>query len=750
MCGTWNEKRQRLPPQKESLYYPAKVAHVHVKPLHGDGVLSEKQIESEPAQSRTEEKVRITSNGESVGLERRPLLVDEWTQADVLKFLSAAFSSFEQWPRKILPKLVSGLKTRGKSLDGRYFVNLTVKALRAQTRINKDWCRYIIRLRDDLVYSIQLKNEDAINQDDEVCMDARRECARLQETADRIHAHTRDTDQKMSSDLASGADQMELSTPQSSSKLFVPPQGSESGDGTTAMSCRTSATQSMTLSSSTLTKPRRKSKYKLRLQDYPDWMATPFDNPSEFRFATLFTFDPNKEQWIRRDLECYIDSSKFDEGGMRSVYYMYEVDRGQKLSDGQTDCVTIHIAKKFKQKRISHQAYFDEVLTQTVAESYAQQFNRICKKKVSFLPASVMQLQDNKELFNVEPCLLGKYEKFSDNFGYVKRTNFKQPKYQNIPKNIKYYRQTIEAVAQTFSHFTYETSNHLLVVVDIQGVGSYYTDPQIHTYDGSGFGLGNFGAKGLKEFLLSHKCNKICKACKLTDYTRLAANIRANEALPKCQRVPLEHLLAPERFKTGKTPRGLQKTTKKRSRLHTFTYSLLTNVSELRYHLREHPDIAKKARADIVHMCKVQETQRVSRHYSSMAKAALNLVNRLTAGSDIYENELKKLEPQISFLRQLILGVERDAAIDQERKTAAVHPLQLRNVNGGYPRQMGGATSPQPDEPNLAPHLLVEVPKGIGKPPTEIQKGESSGCGEKSAEQLLAAEAVDNPSDAPR
>lgn len=38
---------------------------------------------------------------------------------------------------------------------------------------------------------------------------------------------------------------------------------------------------------------------------------------------------------------------------------------------------------------------------------------------------------------------------------------------------------------QAFSHFTFERSGHELIVVDIQGVGDLYTDPQIHTMDGN-------------------------------------------------------------------------------------------------------------------------------------------------------------------------------------------------------------------------------------------------------------------------
>lgn len=49
---------------------------------------------------------------------------------------------------------------------------------------------------------------------------------------------------------------------------------------------------------------------------------------------------------------------------------------------------------------------------------------------------------------------------------------------------------------QAFSHFTFERSGHQLIVVDVQGVGDLYTDPQIHTERGTDFGDGNLGRQG--------------------------------------------------------------------------------------------------------------------------------------------------------------------------------------------------------------------------------------------------------------
>lgn len=50
---------------------------------------------------------------------------------------------------------------------------------------------------------------------------------------------------------------------------------------------------------------------------------------------------------------------------------------------------------------------------------------------------------------------------------------------------------------------------------DLAGVGDLYTDPQIHTIDGRGMGLGNNGSKGIQRWVASHRCNAICRQLKL-------------------------------------------------------------------------------------------------------------------------------------------------------------------------------------------------------------------------------------------
>lgn len=55
-------------------------------------------------------------------------------------------------------------------------------------------------------------------------------------------------------------------------------------------------------------------------------------------------------------------------------------------------------------------------------------------------------------------------------------------------------------------------------MVDIQGVGDLYTDPQIHTADGLGYNDGNLGLRGMALFFHTHRCNPLCAFLGLTPF----------------------------------------------------------------------------------------------------------------------------------------------------------------------------------------------------------------------------------------
>jgi len=224
--------------------------------------------------------------------------------------------------------------------------------------------------------------------------------------------------------------------------------------------------------------------------------------------ASKYTFDPQNSKWVRERVRVQIARNPFAQGGMRVVYRMREFD--EKINNGE---YVEGVAKRFKPECNESQYYYDEAMTQMVAESYAQEFNRRGSGHyIGFLPVSVLRVDLDGTLYNTEPLLRGDYQKHNDNSGHI---------------------DTQVDLPQAFSHFTYEASNRTLIVVDIQGVGDYYTDPQIHSFNGEGFGLGNLGASGIKKFLHSHKCNRVCRLLGLPDIHNKSVEPETDEELAR-------------------------------------------------------------------------------------------------------------------------------------------------------------------------------------------------------------------------
>jgi len=200
----------------------------------------------------------------------------------------------------------------------------------------------------------------------------------------------------------------------------------------------------------------------------------------------------------------------FATGSLRLAHYAY--------LDGE-----YFVRKTFNAYSVDHfeyalgitndEAVMKDVRCQLFAGALAKEFNgallrhagllgRFAGSRITYVTPLIIS---DDQLYFAERVLKGRFDKYNDNIGNV------------------YRRDTVEAkVAAAFSHFTYERTNGLAMVVDAQGVGLNLTDPTVHTCNVDNvdslfrrFGMGNHGKQGMTRFFASHECNEVCKAFRL-------------------------------------------------------------------------------------------------------------------------------------------------------------------------------------------------------------------------------------------
>ncbi|GAM19169.1 hypothetical protein SAMD00019534_023440, partial [Acytostelium subglobosum LB1] len=238
----------------------------------------------------------------------------------------------------------------------------------------------------------------------------------------------------------------------------------------------------------------------------------------ESETGVLWEYDPMTEKWIRLAIKLKVEKKYFAEGALRQAYHTMSMgvfsndipplaanhsfptldsiststqsEAAMQLSAGTKFVLKLY--KKEAEQQTRRELYFDECRMQLVCRDWGHRFNqKNPPKKIEFLMSWVVELTDRNGpvLCSIEPLLVGEFKKNNSNYGAVLNNR---------------------STPQAFSHFTYERSEKQMIIIDIQGVDDVYTDPQIHTSDGKGFGLGNLGKTGINKFITTHKCNAVC------------------------------------------------------------------------------------------------------------------------------------------------------------------------------------------------------------------------------------------------
>lgn len=258
--------------------------------------------------------------------------------------------------------------------------------------------------------------------------------------------------------------------------------------------------------------------------------------------ATKYVFDLDALDWTSSSIWVRVENpyQALGMGAMRVAFKVAEV------SCGLAPYENAQVAKVFRQNinNVTERDYFNEAALQNICHRYGQLFSKAAADcpalspredttQLSFIPLTVVSIEraavppvllskskgffayrtkdTHRVLFTLERTLeIWAFTKYNSNGADV----FTAPE-QRLTPVAKRRRTHILEAAEALSHYSLDHSRGAVLVCDLQGVETELTDPEIHTHDGKGLGIGNRGRDGVTDFVARHRCNFVCKSLKL-------------------------------------------------------------------------------------------------------------------------------------------------------------------------------------------------------------------------------------------
>eukprot|EP00923_Selenidium_pygospionis_P002532 GHVN01003923.1.p1 GENE.GHVN01003923.1~~GHVN01003923.1.p1 ORF type:complete len:541 (+),score=72.24 GHVN01003923.1:546-2168(+) len=225
-----------------------------------------------------------------------------------------------------------------------------------------------------------------------------------------------------------------------------------------------------------------------------------------------------------------IDKQPFGKGAERLVYRFSEIDSmGKRVGPIMVakesifiqsgDETEFHFHKKFmiSQNKAHHYSFaFNEAVARSPSLQTVMGIARV--PKIIFLSCTVYRYFQRNEpsWLLVEKYMGGMFRKYNDNNGEVRYRSKKTI-------DVKAGEILLDDFTQAYSHFSYVYSGHRRLVCDLQGVLNQegrcpryeFTDPAINSLRPGTFGKTDLGPTGIRNFVRSHHCNKVCEGLKL-------------------------------------------------------------------------------------------------------------------------------------------------------------------------------------------------------------------------------------------